>query len=32
MVDKLDRAELDDAVALRMVYAGGLGVENDLAH
>src|SRR5262245_45213499 len=32
MVDELDRAEFDDAVTLGMVDAGGLGVENDLAH
>ena len=31
-VDELERRELDDAVALLRVEAGGLGVEDDLAH
>ena len=31
VVEKLHRADLDDAVALGRVEAGGLGVEDDLA-
>ena len=31
-VDDLDARELDDAVALLRVEAGGFGVEDDLAH
>ena len=32
VVDELDRAELDHAVTLGVVDAGGFGVENDLTH
>ena len=32
VVDELDRAELDDAVAAVRVEPGGLGVEHDLTH
>lgn len=32
MVEKLDRADLDDTVALHRIEAGGLGIENDLTH
>jgi hypothetical protein len=32
MIDKLDRAQLDDAMALGVIDACSLGVENDLAH
>ena len=31
-VDELDAADLDHPVAARRVEAGGLGVEDDLAH
>ena len=32
LVDELDAADLDDAVARGRIGAGGLGVEDDLAH
>src|SRR5262249_46312214 len=32
VVDELDRADLDDAMALGVINSGCLGVENDLAH
>ena len=32
VVDELDRADLDDAVAVQRFEAGGFGVENDLSH
>jgi hypothetical protein len=32
VVDELNRADFDDAVALGVINSGCLGIENDLAH
>jgi hypothetical protein len=32
MIEQLDAADLDDAMAARWIEPGGFGVENDLAH
>ena len=32
VIDELDRTDLDDAMALGRIEAGGFGIEDDFAH